>query len=175
MQLKFRKKSSDPLLDILSRYVKGGDKVAELYHGEKEDILFKLSRIVGDSGKIYGIDGLNPFDNHENMRKLQEVPNIELLESSIPPLPDEALELDSIVIRGFSWMGYYECFPFFVPNPKNYPCINSAIKPGGHLIVVEHTDEQHHYNEEVVRKYMPNFSRKYRKKEFMVFRKDKDD
>lgn len=125
-------KDNQAFLDILNGYVKSGNKVAEFFHGEKDDILRGVSELVGESEIIYGVDHLNQFDNQPNIQKLKDIPNTHLKKATMHYLPEEISDLDAAIIREFIWT--YPT-PFNgTENPENYCAINSAIKVGGHLI-----------------------------------------
>lgn len=165
-------------LNILQGYVEDGNKVAEFYHGENDDILRGLSDLVGKSGIVYGIDSLNPFDNHENMRELKEISNIHLKKATMPYLPDEVSDLNAIVIREFIWT-----YPLPVngkENPDNYKAIDSAIKVGGHLIMPLNETEQEDESGEnpmyqnTIKRHLPNFSKVYHQDTLMIYEKLKD-
>jgi hypothetical protein len=156
-------------------YVRNGNRVAELYHGEKDDILRGLAEIVTDEGIVYGVDYLNPFERHSNMQELQKVSNVRLLRASIPPLPAEVANLDAVLIREFIWT--YPLPYNGSENPETYKAIDTAVNVGGHLILHLNSTEQKNargrhpiYNATMTRQ-LPHFQKVYDCKDLMVYKK----
>ncbi|MBW6451767.1 MAG: hypothetical protein K0B02_03480 [DPANN group archaeon] len=163
--------------DILNDYIEEGNNVAEFYHGEKDDILKGLSKLIGDSGTVYGVDSLNPFEDHPNMQNLKEIPNIHLKKTTMPYLPDEVSDLDAIIIREFIWT-----YPIPIDgreNPDIYSAINSAIKFGGYLIMplnkTEEEQESGRYTmyQNTIGRQLPLFSKVYHQDGLMIYQKQK--
>lgn len=159
----------------VGEYIGKGDRVAELYHGERGDILRGLSELVGEEGIVFGVDKLNPFDFHPEFRKLYRIPNIHLITAEIPPIPPEVSDLDAVVIREFIWT-----YPLPVSgrvNPAVYQGIDSALRDFGHLIL--HINKAEQRNEKrnssyqsTIHRYLPHFSRTDFSEDFMAFRKN---
>ena len=161
--------------DTIRHYVREGDSVAELYHGERDDILRGLAEIVGEEGQVYGVDQLNPFERHQNMRDIQNFSNAKLLKSTIPPLPIE--DLDAVIIREFIWT--YP-LPFNgSEDPEVYQAIDAALKTRGHLLLHLNKTEQKSERTEyplyqiTIARQLPNFQRVHDKKDLMVYQKNK--
>ena len=145
----------------IKKHIHNGDRVAELYHGEKDDILMGLSYIVGTSGVVFGIDKLNPFSHYQNMSQLQNIPNIELIKARIPPLPEKCSNLDAIIIREFIWTFDFVGGEIRVNN-NLYSELNSAIKNNGYLILVLNKPEKRQESEDtlclrIIERYFQNF------------------
>ena len=162
-------------------YIKPGNLVAELYHGEKDDILKGLAEIVKEGGMVYGADHLNPFDKHQNMRDLQSIPNIKLLKTDIPQLPQELKNLDAVVIRELVWAG---SLPFGDENPETYAAIDSALKTGGHLILHLNQTEQksemsplisQRIYQNTLKRQLPHFQKVYHCEDLMAYQKTAQD
>jgi len=165
-------------------YLKEGYRVAEIYNGTREEILTALSEIVGITGTVYGIDKFNPFNNIEHMRNLQSVKNIRLIQSEIPPIPLEAMNLDAIISREFLWtyQHIYEPshkIPFKLKeNPEVYSSINDALKNQGllliHLNEVEQEYEQNNnypVYQNTIHRNLPNFQKIYHVEDLMIYQK----
>jgi hypothetical protein len=159
----------------LRDYVKKGNRVAELYHGEKDDILRGLAEIVTDEGAVYGVDNLNPFHYEPNMQELQLISNLKLIRAVIPPLPAEVTNLDAIMIREFLWT--YPMPMDASEDPETYEAIDKAINPGGHLILHLNKTEQEHlvgyhpiYPKTIARQ-LPNFKKVYNHSDMLVYGK----
>jgi len=113
-----------------------GNKVAEIYNGERADILLGLAEIVGNTGRVYGVDRHNPFAMFPQMKKLYQIPQIRLVRAEIPPLPYDLRELDAIVVREFIWSYDFSSNKGLVSEkPELYKSMANAIKEGGHLIL----------------------------------------
>ncbi len=160
----------------VKHHIKSGQRIAELYHGEKSDILKGLSKIVGENGIIYGIDELNPFKKDRNMKKLQKIPNIQLIKALMPPIPKQATNLDATIIREFIWT--YP-LPFNgTESPEIYRAIDSSIKQGGHLILHLNQTEQkserdgHQTYQKTIIKQLPNFQKIYDNEDLLIYRKE---
>jgi hypothetical protein len=156
-------------------YVRSGNRVAELYHGEKDDVLRGLAEIVSDKGIVYGVDHLNPFERHDNMRELQKLSNVRLLNASIPPLPAEVSNLDAVLIREFIWT--YPLPYNGSENPKTYEAIDTAVNVGGHLILHLNSTEQknergkHPMYQGTMNRQLPHFQKVYDSEDLMVYQK----
>ncbi|MBU1644034.1 MAG: hypothetical protein KJ598_02685, partial [Nanoarchaeota archaeon] len=156
-------------------YVRSGNRVAELYHGENDDILGGLARIVSDKGMVYGVDRHNPFESHENMQELQKLSNVRLLKASIPPLPTDVDDLDALFIREFIWT--------YPPsdgseNPQTYAAIDKAINVGGHLILHLNSTEQeierggiYPLYQEIISRQLPLFQKVYDCEDLLIYQK----
>ena len=159
---------------ILKKYIQPGFRVAELYHGEKPDLLLIMSALVGQTGLVYGIDELNPFLHHSQMKVLQNVPNIKLITANVPPLPPEATNLDAILIREFLFA--YEDYP--KESHEINASISSTIKPGGYLILCLNSTEQDHIRngdtryEKTISHYPHKFRKVYYKGQLLIFQKE---
>lgn len=134
----------------LNKYIRWGNRVAEIYHGEEDDILSCLARLVGSNGTVYGVDLLNPFAAFDNMRALPA--NVKLVKADIPPLPREVRTVDAIVAREFFWI--YDRVPSsfsgtlsIVENPNSFKALGRAIKRGGYLILNLSDGERREENE----------------------------
>jgi hypothetical protein len=166
---------SDHFWQGVKNYVVEGSRVAELYHGENDDILKGLAGIVLDEGVVFGVDALNPFRGFKNMAKLQEMSNVKLLKFSIPPFPSEVSNLDAILIRGFFWTYCHQYHDY--DNPQVYECIDKALNDGGHLIL--HLDRSEQKNERgknpeyktTILEQFSNFTKVYDFKDLLVYQK----
>lgn len=160
----------------LSRYVHPGNRVAELYHGGWGDILRGLSELVGDAGKVYGVDNLNPFSNNPPMRNLQAIHNIKLLNATIPPMPNETSNLDAVAIREFLWT-YDHDGGVLRDNSKTYRSLDASLKRGGHLILPLSEGEQRQERgkqsvyQRSIAAYLPHFSKVHDEGPLMIFEK----
>ena len=149
---------TDHFRQQLKSHIKPGSRVAELYHGEKEDILETLAGLVTDKGVVYGVDLLNPFESHENMQRLRRMPNVQLLKFSIPPLPSQATSLDAVVIREFVWT--YPGPEKSKENPDTYKAIDGSMNVGGYLIL--HLNDAESRREIFFPKYVQTVDRQLR-------------
>ena len=169
---------NDQFWNVLRGYMEPNSRVAEIYHGEKDDLLKGSSKIVGKSGIVYGIDSLNPFSHYPHMLKLQKIPNIRLIKAEIPPLPEEASDLDAIIIREFIWTLESENGAVKV-NPETCAEISKSIKNNGYLVLVLNNSEQIQENgndpfyQQIINRYLPNFSKAYHNGPLIIFQKNK--
>ncbi len=157
----------------LEREILKGMQVAELYHGEKDDILRKLSKCVGLEGQVHGVDRLNPFSNHRSMRNLQKVPNISLHKAELPPIPSIIPSLDAIVIREFIWT-YIGSYP--LENELVFSEINRALKINGHLILNLNSTEQENekespYYQKIISRVLPNLIMRSYERDLLAYQK----
>lgn len=114
---------------IVKLFVKPGDRVAELYHGEKTDILLGLAQLVGKRGVVFGIDQYNP-----EVVKGKLPVNIRLLQAKLPNVPSGVRGLDAIIIREPVWLLYDQGKPL----PDRYKiaqAIYSLLKASGYFII----------------------------------------
>lgn len=136
------------LQQALNEYVQPDNRVAELYHGEKSDILSALANRVGPHGTVYGIDYLNPFSGHPQMSELTiHHPNVRLVNVKLPPFPPSIQELDAIVIREFLYA--YDFRPLdgtnclkMTPDAATNQAISGALRQQGVLILALNSSEQ---------------------------------
>ena len=162
---------SEHFFGKIREYVKPGNKVAKLYYGDRLDILRGLSEIVGKQGRVYGVDALNCA------RALpEELSNLTIVESKIPPLPKEVEDLDAVVIREFLWT-LYQGDGKLANNPETYKLIEEALKPKGHLIITENSplDQNPDYKEfieEGIQRYIPRLRKVYDRKEMLIYQKE---
>lgn len=165
---------SDYFWKTVRKYIYSNSTVAEFYHGEKDDILRGLSKIVQD-GFVYGVDELNPFSNHPNMKNLSTLPNIKLIKSRIPSLSSEIRDLDSVVIREFLWT--YPSPLTGRENPEVYKAIDNSLKSGGNLFIhlgdIERKSYTNFYNGTILRN-MSNFSKVFDNEDLLIYRKDSE-
>jgi hypothetical protein len=156
-------------------YVRAGNRVSELYHAERDDILRGLAEIVTDEGIVYGVDHLNPFERHANMQELQKLSNVKLLRASIPPLPAEVSNLDAVLVREFIWT--YPLPYDGSENVQTYEAIDTAVNVGGHLILHLNPTEQenergkHPMYQDTMNKQLPHFQKVYDSEDLMVYQK----
>jgi len=166
---------SNHLWENVRKYVRIGNRVSELYHGERDDILRGLAEIVSENGIVYGVDQLNPFAQNKNMQELQSLSNIRLLKATLPSLPAEVSDLDGVLIREFIWTYPLPCNGS--ENPQTYQAINAALHVGGHLILplnpVEQTAERggHPMYQHTIRRQLPHFQKVYDREDLMVYQK----
>lgn len=159
--------------NTMRQYVKSGDRVAELYHGNRDDLLRGLSRLTGEGGIVYGIDAMNPAHDCPP----QMCPNIRLLRSHIPPMPTEAVALDSITIREFLWTFDRARAPRLEARPETYSSFDKSLRYGGHLILVLNPIEQAQERggrpvyQEPIRRYLPGWTMAHDDGPLMIFRK----
>lgn len=161
----------------LETYVGRNSVVAEMYHGERADILKALSRIVGEKGIVYGIDSLNPFEGSRSMKELTKYLNIKLLRATLPNTPKEINNLDAVVIREFlSSLDRKEgndnvCLK---PNKEVNTAIGSSIKNSGYLMLVLNDSEKDYvnfYKETIENNFPCKFDNVYSSKNMLVFKK----
>jgi hypothetical protein len=163
-------------------YVSKGDRIAELYHGERDDILKLLSKIVGEKGIVYGVDELNPFRRHKHMRALRKVPNIKLIKSKIPPLPSEVKDLDAIIIREFHYTNERngvskDGVVKYKENPEAYVAIDSALNNNAYLILHLNSTEQKNENggkksyQKTIKRNFPDFKKEFHEGNILVYQK----
>ena len=162
--------------EVLGKYISKGSKVAELYHGEKSDILRSLSDLVGEKGKVYGIDSLNPFENYKNMAELKKVKNIDLVSSKMPEILDKIRNLDAIAIREFMF-AYEKADGAYKPDKKINSAISSALKNKGYLALVlkgteRNSEDKYQIYENNIKGYPDKFNKVYDKGNLLVFQKE---
>jgi len=173
----------------LGDYISPGDRVAELYHGEKDDILSALSDIVGENGMVYGVDLHNPFRSfkyrkyYKHMRDLRKRHNVKLIKAKIPPIPLEVSNLDAIVIREFLWTQEYvkgrykDYINEAVEDPIIYIEMNRVLNNQGHLILhLNPTDEKKEKDgkgnyHQIIKRQFPDFKKKFHKRNMLVYQK----
>ncbi len=166
---------SEHFWNKVKEYVRDGNRVAELYHGERDDILRGLSGIVSDEGIVIGVDRLNPFERHVHMRELRTFSNVRLLNSSIPPLPAEVSHLDAVLIREFIWT--YPLPYDGSENPQTYEAIDTAVNIRGHLVLHLNPTEQrneregHPMYQQTMTRQFPRFQKVYDCEDLMIYQK----
>jgi ubiquinone/menaquinone biosynthesis C-methylase UbiE len=114
-----------PLELIAAMNVKSGMTVADIGTGTGYMLPF-LSRAVGPSGKVFGEDIQTDFLDRAKAKKEK---NVELIlgTESDPKLPPDSVDVALV-------LDVYHHFDF--PD-KMLAAIRSAIKPGGHLVIVD--------------------------------------
>jgi hypothetical protein len=127
---------------------------------------------VQQEGKVYGVDTYNRPEGNE---ELSTLPQVDLIQSTIPPMPEEASDLDAIVIREFIWT-----YPMPMDgreDPETYVAIDGALKENGHLILhlnrCEKKDESEGYQQyqKTIQRNLPNFKKVYHEGDAMVYQK----
>jgi len=159
-------------------YIRCGERVAEIYHGERDDILNNLSDLVGEEGVVYGIDQLNPFPWHQNMVGLQRLRNVRLIRARIPRVQEEVSHLNAVIIRELLWTQYdggEKESGVFEPSNSVYRWLDSIIEGGGYFIIAfkegEAETEWNGICQTVVRLHLPNFTRIFRGHKALVYKK----
>lgn len=172
--------------EVIEKYISKSGKAAELYHGNRTDILLGLSRIVGEEGLVYGVS--NGLVYNFNTRTEFNFPqNVHLFRARIPPLPYELRDLAAVIIRGFEYaccreedgsllvedsvLGYRK----LKLDPNTSRSIWQSIKPGGAMIIsFNELDRKcmadHHFGEKIPLQY-PQFQCVYNHKQLMIFKK----
>ena len=167
--------TSEHFWTTVKKYIGPGNKVLEMYHGERDDVLRGLAKIVGGHGIVYGVDRYNPFEKIQHMKDLQNLPQVKLLNFLIPPLPSEVSALDAIIIREFIFT--YPPPYNGIENPETYRAIDAAIKFQGHLII--HLNPTEQKNEQgknsiyhgTIRRQLPAFEKMYDNEDALVYQK----
>lgn len=153
---------------ILKKYVKKNMKVAELFNSDKTDILEALHELVGVSGEVYGLDGLNPFEGHENMKIITNIPNIHLIRAMLPNWP--APKVDAIIVREFHYVREGS-------NLKNIcQSLDNNLNTGGYIIMLlNRTEYKNELKYPEYHNIISDFPNKYEEVHFdkhsLVFRK----
>jgi len=153
---------------ILKKYVRNGMVVVELFNGERSDILEALAELVGESGHVYGIDKLNPFEMYEDMVVLNSLPNVDLIQASFPSIP--VPKSDIIVVREF-------CYVTQTGNKNaGYSILDSKLRRGGSIILfLNHTEYHEELEIQSYQRAISQFPSNYKLIEFneleLVFQK----
>lgn len=163
--------------EVLSRYVKPGSKVAELYNRGETELLEGLAKLVGQEGMVYGVNKDNP-----ERTGLTTFRRVNLISADIPPLPEEIREgMDAILVRNFLLM--YNLVPAdeehmtTTPNVSIYQSIRQAINLGGIFAVVLNVIEQDRESgsytpyQDALNEHLRNFRKVHHEKELMVYEK----
>ena len=133
---------SDFFRENLRDYVFPGNRVAEIYHGDKHEILGELENIIsngekeknGNKGVVYSINRSQNSSSY--LKKLERSPFIVLVNQSYPL--ENMNDLDAIVLSNF--FNTYDIssqqdINVLYENPQTYKAIDRAINPGGYLII----------------------------------------
>jgi ubiquinone/menaquinone biosynthesis C-methylase UbiE len=107
--------------------IKSGDTVLDIGSGAGNDV-FIARRIVGEKGKVIGVDFTQPMIDKANLNKqILGYENVEFKLEEIEDLPIENLSIDVVISN---------CVLNLVPNKtKAFQEIHRVLKPSGHFCV----------------------------------------
>lgn len=148
---------------LIRSYIKAGDRVVEFYHGERSDILSGLAEIVGERGRVIGVDALNP--GLINKKRLST--SVDLVGARIPSLPLKDQSLDAIIIREFVW-SFFGGGKLLQNRKEVASAIRASLKDGGYLLLTDHGA----FGEEEVSVYCGIISELYGSEMVRVYPKD---
>jgi ubiquinone/menaquinone biosynthesis C-methylase UbiE len=124
--------------DILKKYVKKGDSIADIGTGDGKYIYF-LSDMVGETGKVFCID-INPYclKTIKDVRKSREYKSIILINNNKFDLKLPPDSIDFALMRGSAWPALGGRLSMKLPNEKStFVSLCRSLKKNGILCIID--------------------------------------